>query len=209
MAPMSMLFLLSLFMLHASMSCCDAFSPPSAGACLLTIHPRRSVASSAQFTSSNSRLFVSQHKNNDGDDDEGEGDGVDKKSFSTGRVGGRRISPKNDGKKKKKKGGFVPGCLVVAAVPLLILWLMFQSIFGRGNDSYVYYQSSVYESSVVGESGKIERSRKESVRTNVPSLLPEQQQGKDQRLLRQIGPADAAFDRALDREMQTMFDEFF
>jgi hypothetical protein len=62
----------------------------------------------------------------------------------------------------------------------------------------------------VGEDGKAERSRKESVRTNIPSLI-QPAQGQDQRDQRRLllESPDAAFDQALDREMARMFKDFF
>jgi hypothetical protein len=40
--------------------------------------------------------------------------------------------------------------------------------------SYVFYQSSVYESRVYTSDGKVETKREESIRSNLPSLLERQ-----------------------------------
>ena len=109
------------------------------------------------------------------------------------RVGGR--APKMNNKDKRDKG--FPGWIVVA-LPILCIWLAFQNLFGS---DFVYYQSTVFESTVVAPNGKVETARKESVRTNVPSLM----EGRDKQLLQQ----SRAFDREIDRDIKTMFDEFF
>lgn len=98
--------------------------------------------------------------------------------------------------KNKRDKGF-PGWIVVA-LPILCIWLAFQNLFGS---DFVYYQSTVFESTVVAPNGKVETARKESVRTNVPSLM----EGRDKQLLQQ----SRAFDREIDRDIKTMFDEFF
>lgn len=156
------------------------------------------------WTRGKNPLFLSQESESGGDgNDEGNNDDKNK-SLSSGRAGGRRRAPKK--KNDEKKG--VPGWLIGAGIPLLVLWLVVGNLFGGGSDSsFVYYQSSVYESSIMGENGQVERSRKESVRTNVPSLLPERQQGNDRQLLRQS--PDPTFERAMDREMRSLFDDFF
>lgn len=154
---------------------------------------------------SSTQLWIS-HDNDTDQDGRNDAAGAKKKLSTAGRVGGRWSPYKN------KKGAFaLLGWLIGAAAPLCLLWIVFQNLFG-GDDSssFLYYQSSVFESNIVGEDGKAERSRKESVRTNIPSLI-QPAQGQDQRDQRRLllESPDAAFDQALDREMARMFKDFF
>lgn len=65
---------------------------------------------------------------------------------------------------------------------LLILKLFLGSLFGGsggGTPSFVYYQSSVYESRSYSEDGRMERVRKEStMRSNIPSLTNGREENK-------------------------------
>lgn len=88
------------------------------------------------------------------------------KHFS--RVGGRKVRRQ---KPKQKRPNSLPLILPLA----LVFYLFFSQPFGsRGNPSYVYYQSSVYESTVVGSDGRAETSRQESIKSNLPELVRKQ-----------------------------------
>jgi hypothetical protein len=84
---------------------------------------------------------------------------------STRRVGGRNFRSTN----RKDKNG-IPGWFILA-IPFLAFWLFMQSAFTPSNQGYVYYQSSLFESRVIGPNGKVETARMENVRTNIPILL--------------------------------------
>jgi hypothetical protein len=83
-------------------------------------------------------------------------------------------------KKKESSGGILQSPWFHMGVPLvavlLLLKTLFGSLFGGGSD-YVYYQSSVYESSVYTSDGKVEMAHKESVQSNIPSLMDGKQLG--------------------------------
>ena len=137
----------------------------------------------------------------------------------SGRTGGRRrkrIMTLPSKKKNKSSGGILQSSWFRAGVPLVaILFLLktlFGSLFGNGSD-YVYYQSSVYESRVYTPDGRVETARKESVQSNIPSLMDGKQlrDSSSQYLLRDSPDRD--FDRELDtmtkQFQQSIFDKFF
>mmetsp|Transcript_12636 Transcript_12636/g.18572 ORF Transcript_12636/g.18572 Transcript_12636/m.18572 type:complete len:187 (+) Transcript_12636:146-706(+) len=134
-------------------------------------------------------LFMS-NDTDDGNEDESP-------KLSMRRVGGRaaRFPVKNGTIKKGKRKLLLPVAVVLAA------WLFFQNLFSAPGPSYVYYQSSVYETRIVGNDGKVETSRKENIKTNMPSLM--EGRSADPSLL------DRQFERQLDREVESMINEFF
>lgn len=72
------------------------------------------------------------------------------------------------------------------SIPALLLGLIIIKgiLFGGGGgggSTFVYYESSVYETRVYNnELGKVETSRKESFRSNIPSLVEQRQQKQQQ-----------------------------
>jgi len=146
-----------------------------------------------------------------------------KKSNATGqRIGGRSKSPSkptpNVQKRNENKTG-MPKLLIAICIPLLALWVFFQTLFGgEDSPSTYYYQSSVYESRVYNADGQVETSRKESVRSNVPSLLEERRNDRRESetsdfssyILR--GDIDEQFDKELEsmmRVQQKILEDFF
>jgi hypothetical protein len=103
--------------------------------------------------------------------------------------------------------------------PLLFFGWLFQSILPSSPpSSMVYYQSSVYESRVLGPDGKMETARKESFRSNIPSLLEnerrlQQDKGSSSSLIEQRNDYDSSFDREVDsmirRMDRSLWDDFF
>jgi len=94
-----------------------------------------------------------------------------KKKASVARVGGRRSGVSRSNKNSSKE---VPGLVkfgALAAVAVFLLQAFLGWFSGGTSPSYVYYQSSIYESRTLGTDGQMETTRKESVRTNVPSLI--------------------------------------
>jgi hypothetical protein len=90
----------------------------------------------------------------------------------SGRTGGRRRRRimTLPSEKKESSGGILQSLWFPLVVFLLLLKILLESLFGGGSD-YVYYQSSVYESSVYTPDGRVETARKESVQSNIPSLM--------------------------------------
>mmetsp|Transcript_2361 Transcript_2361/g.3461 ORF Transcript_2361/g.3461 Transcript_2361/m.3461 type:complete len:279 (+) Transcript_2361:152-988(+) len=110
-------------------------------------------------------------------------DNNDKTVTSSRRVGGRSRQKNtlannekennNDGLLSKWAAIVVPAFAVVFLLKSVLGGLFFGGA-ADGQSSYVYYQSSVYETRSYGSDGKVETSRKESVRTNAPSLVNSQ-----------------------------------
>mmetsp|Transcript_31787 Transcript_31787/g.48030 ORF Transcript_31787/g.48030 Transcript_31787/m.48030 type:complete len:121 (+) Transcript_31787:667-1029(+) len=117
----------------------------------------------------------------------------------------------------KKKRWILPVAIALAA------YLFLQNLFGTSSSSYVYYQSSVYESRIVGTDGKVETSRKESVKTNLPNWMMESNNNNNNNNNKRNnnnnnnnnGPRprgliiDRSFERELDREVESMMNDFF
>ena len=63
--------------------------------------------------------------------------------------------------------------IIYLIVAVQILQSLFGFLFGGGaNDgSYVYYQSTFYETTSVAADGQVSRIRKESVKSNIPNLI--------------------------------------
>eukprot|EP00977_Amphora_coffeiformis_P029140 scaffold39007_cov191-Amphora_coffeaeformis.AAC.1 len=141
-----------------------------------------------------------------------DGDSDDDKNISLPlrRAGGRarRKSPPQTVDKSSK----IPGWLKTFVLPVVVVWFLGQLLFGGGESSsdYYYYQSSVYESRVYGSDGRVDTSRKSSVRSNVPGLIDRTE--TPQRRLRAErnsivdykGRANEDFDRTLDQEIESM-----
>ena len=58
---------------------------------------------------------------------------------------------------------------------LVFDWKVLSSTLGS-SPSYVYYESSVFETRVVGTDGQIQTSRKELIKSNIPELVRQKQQ---------------------------------
>eukprot|EP00567_Pseudictyota_dubia_P002415 CAMPEP_0197466752 /NCGR_PEP_ID=MMETSP1175-20131217/65216_1 /TAXON_ID=1003142 /ORGANISM="Triceratium dubium, Strain CCMP147" /LENGTH=260 /DNA_ID=CAMNT_0043002805 /DNA_START=109 /DNA_END=891 /DNA_ORIENTATION=+ len=101
-----------------------------------------------------------------------------KSKASVARAGGRSrsgVPPRRNESEltKREVPGYVKLGAVVALLVLLLKSLLGGLLGGAGSapSSYVYYQASMYESRTVGPDGRMETTRKESVRSNVPSLI--------------------------------------
>jgi len=121
------------------------------------------------------------------DTSSGESDDKGKKrSFSIARAGGRSTTSKKIARQKLGAtetssglpliiGNMLNGIknIIYLIVAVQILQSLFGFLFGGGaNDgSYVYYQSTVYETTSVAADGQVSRIRKESVKSNIPSLI--------------------------------------
>jgi len=132
---------------------------------------------------------------------------------SVARAGGRSSSGRPSPTKtanSSNDGGTFNGIVDLAkkAVPILLLLSLIKGLFGflfgsGSNPSYVYYQSTVYESRTYDADGQIERIRKESVKSNMPSMINgnKQEEGDIKSSYLQQS-SDEDFDRDLDRIIQ-------
>lgn len=161
------------------------------------------------------------------------------RAVGPGRAGGRRrkqkpsfpsITNRNDNKSPWNN------VLIRAGIPLLALVLLVRTFFGSdggttpsSSPSYYYYQSSYYESRVYNSNGNMERTYKQSIKSNMPSLiesrarlLNQQQQQRDndattpaqtsttgssRNLLRES--PNQELDEALVRVQQAMFSDWY
>lgn len=152
--------------------------------------------SHAPLSRHHSRPFISSyHLNNhaknkidSSDDDEDDNADMVESSASTANTKNNkgRIGPLGGRKRKKplppekEKENF----LTLWNIPGLILFLLLaKGIFLDGfsaNSNFAYYESSVYETRMYNSEGKLETSRKESFRSNIPSLVEQRQQKQQQ-----------------------------
>lgn len=119
-----------------------------------------------QKTDKNMRLCL----NSNGMD---EGEGVKEKlKYSTARAGGRvkrsrnTIGLKNTGEtKESNRNG-----LVNAGIGFVILFLILKTLGSFFFSEYVYFESSVYQTTTRTEDGRVETKSKKRIKTNIPSL---------------------------------------
>mmetsp|Transcript_15674 Transcript_15674/g.18578 ORF Transcript_15674/g.18578 Transcript_15674/m.18578 type:complete len:274 (-) Transcript_15674:392-1213(-) len=129
-------------------------------------------------------LATPNNDDNSNDNSSGESDGKRKKrSFSIARAGGRSATSKTSKLGANETSSGLPPIIgnmlngvkkiIYLIVAVQILQSLFGFLFGGGaNDgSYVYYQSTVYETTSVAADGQVSRIRKESVKSNIPSLI--------------------------------------
>ena len=98
-------------------------------------------------------------------------DKTNPRKFGVRRIGGRKQRKLAKGSEGKQGFPF----WVFAASILSVFLLKGAYDFGF-DSSFVYYESTVYESRVYNSDGRVETSRKESVRSNIPSLAERRQQ---------------------------------
>jgi hypothetical protein len=90
-----------------------------------------------------------------------------KSSKLTGKITSKLEKLTGKSASKIRKGTF----WVILTLTLSILLKSFFASQTNHSAGYIYYQSSVYESRMIGADGKVETIRKESVRSNIPSLM--------------------------------------
>jgi len=129
-------------------------------------------------------------------------------SKSTARSGGRSkfsSMKKNDKSPDTSTSSLIIMNVVKKALPFLISFTILKGIFGLlfggigGGANYVYYQSTVYESRSYNDQGEMKTVRKESVKSNAPSLINGNRDDNDSKsfLIRDI--SDEEFDQELDQ----------
>ena len=126
-----------------------------------------------------------------------------------GRIGGRKKRHStNMGKVKNQRdsSSVIPFWGVALGVAVLL-----SSLFGwnQGSDpSFVYYESSFYESRDYSSDGKVESYRKESFKSNVPGLVQELKQRQGEVSLESTSSALNEIDLA-QRIQAAILDDFF
>lgn len=219
------------------------------------VAPSKPVNFSQSTFSPSSALYATRSVNDGDDDDEDENEIHDEawlkrelealerdmkrgknnrgtRAVGPGRAGGRTRRQKQVSTKSKEDNNLWNSWFVKAGVPLLAVALIVRAIFagdgGGGaaaNPSYFYYQSSYY-SSISTVDGNVQRTYKQSIKSNVPSLvegkrLLQQQQdntptrnsesSSSQYLLRESPDRglDQELDQALIRVQQAMFNDWY
>jgi hypothetical protein len=134
-------------------------------------------------------------------------DGIDnseneKKKLSTARIGGRVDASKRNNSPNSKDPKLWRRFIAPMAA-ILVVGLVLKGVFSGGDSYYYSYTSSVYETTIVGENGRVERSRKESgnVRSNIPGLE------NTKPTLRRQGERDV-WDTTMRDQIKTMDQEF-
>eukprot|EP00541_Cyclophora_tenuis_P009107 CAMPEP_0116571642 /NCGR_PEP_ID=MMETSP0397-20121206/17686_1 /TAXON_ID=216820 /ORGANISM="Cyclophora tenuis, Strain ECT3854" /LENGTH=224 /DNA_ID=CAMNT_0004099787 /DNA_START=146 /DNA_END=820 /DNA_ORIENTATION=- len=140
-----------------------------------------SIHTSRKIILSEKRDRFSQNDSVDSNDDDQEekSSPEERNKPSSRRMGGRArsswipsLSNNNNNNNNNNVGGRGPKWPILLAA-FVAVWLTLSSLFGSGRDdsSYYYYQSTVVESQVRAADGTFQKSRKESVRSNIPSLI--------------------------------------
>lgn len=158
--------------------------------------------------------------------DNNEDDGKEDKKRSTARAGGRTSNsnrnlqpsvPLQERSSSSSNNTVMKWAKKV--IPLLVLLSILKGIFGflfrfggSNSNNVIYYQSTVYESRTYDEDGKMERVRKESVKSNMPSSMinGNKEEGYRERngISRSSGTSsylDQNFDEELDEELENSF----
>ena len=101
-------------------------------------------------------------------------------SKTGGRAGGRKSKKNKVDKRRRQQQGRGNHTLwwQIPAV-LLSLLLLKGILFDSSDHSFVYYESSVYESRTYNSDGRVETSRKENFRSNIPSLVEQSRQQRN------------------------------
>ena len=161
----------------------------------------------------------SSSSSGDNNKDGGKGD----KKRSTARAGGRTSNNRKLQSSVPLQESSSPSNNTVMGwakkvVPLLVLLSILKGIFGflfgfgGSNSNVIYYQSTVYESRTYDADGKMERVRKESIKSNMPSSMinGNKKEGYRERdgTSRSSGTSlflDQNFDEELDKELENSF----
>jgi len=150
------------------------------------------------------------------------------RAVGPGRAGGRKTRKSVTAKPQSNSPW--NNWVVKAGVPALAIALFLKSLFGGGeaasnaSPSYFYYQSSYYESRVYRGDGNMERTYKQSIKSNVPSLIEgrrllredtrpteSEPSGTSQYLLQESPDRglDQELDAALIKVQQAMFSDWY
>jgi len=92
----------------------------------------------------------------------------DDKKKAIGRAGGRSRQMSSRPKQEEKRS--IVAYLVLFSL-MFVLSPLFDGVIDSSSPSVYYYQSSSFEMTVYSQDGSVQTSRKESVQTNIPTLL--------------------------------------
>ena len=144
--------------------------------------------------------FSFAHKSIDGEDEK-------KRKQSIARAGGRNRSRESNNNNTSSNQSNMNGIIELGkkVIPLLVIFAILKGFLGSllgwgygGTGNVVYYQSTVYESRTYDTDGKMERIRKESVKSNIPSMI----NGNKEEGVTSSYYLDRNLDKELDRVYQ-------
>jgi hypothetical protein len=140
----------------------------------------------------------------------------EKKKLSTARIGGRVYSKRNNSPNSKdpKVWGLIAPMaaklwgLIAPMAAILVVGLVLKGVFGGGDSYYYSYTSSVYETTIVGENGRVETSRKESgnVRSNLPDFENNRRTSRRQGERDMLDAMMRDQTKVMDQELSRYFD---
>jgi len=126
--------------------------------------------------------------------------------YSSKRAGGR-VKNKNKDKGEEAKYNSNPIVNFASKVLALLLLLKVASslLFGGFSNSgnFVYYESSTYEMTTRNADGKIETTRKQSIKSNLPGLKQDLQNTKD------VGRMIESEQQQVDAEVNRKMNDFY
>lgn len=121
---------------------------------------------------------------------------TNKEKYRVARAGGRRlrIDPKlkqPDATKKRIDGNGIFSLIRDFALPLCVLTVILRFLFGMfggnaGSPHGVYYSRSIYQSTTYTNDGNIERIRRENFQSNIPELVRQSKEYKQEKNARDI-----------------------
>uniref|UniRef100_A0A6U3C5M4 Transmembrane protein n=1 Tax=Entomoneis paludosa TaxID=265537 RepID=A0A6U3C5M4_9STRA len=139
--------------------------------------------------------------------------------------GSEKILNRGGGRSRKKKRQVLPAeerksiFFFGTILPLLALIIIFRSLFFGGlptGDSSVYYYTSTSFESTTYANGKVDTARKQSVKTNMPSLIDNKMSSPSESIEFRESRLAKDFDDQLEDEFnrmmrseRTIFDDFF
>jgi hypothetical protein len=132
--------------------------------------------------------------------------------FAPNHIGGRKPIARQF---RPRKNGFIfpwKQPWAIATIAALILFLSPVLMGSGGNRSYVYYSSSMYESTVIQSNGKVESSRQERFESNLPELMRQQSKKEKSSIILRENEIDQQIQEDINsilRFQQTILDDFF
>lgn len=111
----------------------------------------------------------SEEVRNEFKDDEQQDEIKERVKYSSARSGGRAKKPEREAK-SLFEGASNP---FIKLGTTLLAGVLFLKVLGAllfGGSSYVYYESSIYQTTTTSIDGKVETTRRESFKSNIPAL---------------------------------------
>jgi hypothetical protein len=166
--------------------------------------------------------FAALSLSNQADDHSSQGRGMNfdeqtnstnKEKYTVARAGGRRprTDPKSkqpDATKEKPENGIL-SLIRDFALPLCVLTVILRFLFGMfggntGSPNVVYYSRSIYQSTTYTKDGNIERIRREKFQSNIPELVQQSTEYKQERNSRDVD--DESYFNIIDGEFDDDID---